>query len=243
MGAKSVFENSKTLVLDAGNTALKWTLFEQQQVVDKWVSNDPPVLNPERIIVASVRSSQQTEALKQQLSTTYANVPVTQIRSERSACGVRNSYAEPHRLGVDRWLTAIAAYLEYGGPCVVVDAGTAIKVEFIDASGTHQGGYIVPGLELMSSSLVANTAQIRFSQEEVSFQQGIPCSTADAVQQGCLQMALGFLQRLYAQYHQATWLVTGGTGRELMSSLDLPCIMDEHLVAKGALRVANTSRK
>ncbi|MBM6552286.1 type III pantothenate kinase [Marinomonas ostreistagni] len=231
--------NSKTLVLDAGNTALKWTLFDAGEVSQKWTSDTPPDVTPERIIIASVRSAAQTHALQQLLSSTYANISQTQVHTETAVCGVQNSYAEPERLGVDRWLAAISAYRDYGGPCVVVDAGTAIKVEFIDAKGLHLGGYIVPGLELMSSSLVANTARIRFTQAEISANNSIPNSTADAVSQGCLQMALGFLQRIYAQHSEATWLVTGGTGRELMSLLNLPCIMDEHLVAKGAYYVAN----
>lgn len=241
MEVKLVSVSSKTLVLDAGNTALKWTLFEAGQVVQKWTSDTPPEVMPEHVIIASVRSAEETATLKQMVASTYVAVDQTQVHTEAAACGVQNSYAEPERLGVDRWLAAIAAYRDYGGPCVVVDAGTAIKVEFIEAEGRHLGGYIVPGLSLMSSSLVANTARIRFTQDEITAHESIPCSTADAVSQGCLQMALGFLQRLYAQHSQATWLVTGGTGRELMSLLDLPCIMDEHLVAKGACYVANKS--
>ena len=238
-----MFESNKVLVVDAGNTALKWTLLERQAVHQKWVGDHSPDVRPEHVVLASVRSPERTADLAQMLRLTYPDAVITQVESTADACGVKNSYTQPHRLGVDRWLAVIAAYREFGGPCVVIDAGTAIKVDFVSAQGVHLGGYIVPGLDLMASSLVANTARIRFEQHEISEHSQIPCSTADAVNQGCLQMALGFLQRMYVQHRDATWLVTGGTGRQLMSLLDLPCIMDEHLVAKGAYQVVATSDK
>lgn len=239
MGAKSVcVSKPSTLVIDAGNTRIKWTLFQGSDIVDKWAQD---ALNPQRcgkpaqIVLASVRAVAEDESLVAEIQAALPDTPLTRVHSERQACGVLNSYAEPQRLGVDRWLGAIAAYRDYGGPVVIIDAGTAIKADFVDASGVHLGGYIVPGLELMASSLIDKTAKIRYQVSEQTADIGeIPHSTADAVQQGCLEMALGFLQRLYERHGSARWIATGGSSQMLMDALAIDCHLDEHLVAKGA---------
>lgn len=227
-----------TLVIDAGNTRIKWTTFAGDRIVDKWAQTEFDALRcgqPEQIVLASVRAAEDDERLVAEIRSALPDTPLTKVNSERLACGVKNSYAEPHRLGVDRWLGAIAAYKEYGGPVVIIDAGTAIKADFVDREGVHLGGYIVPGLDLMASSLVDRTAKIRFQENEQTAQEGeIPHSTADAVRQGCLEMALGFLQRLYDRYPDACWIATGGSSRSLMKALSIECCLDEHLVAKGA---------
>lgn len=229
--------SNKVIVIDAGNTALKWTLFIDQQISEKWVGDKFPKFSPDYFVLASVRSADHDNVLLAELKKHYSNIPIMQIKSERKVCGLLNSYEEPERLGVDRWLAAIAAYTEHKNHCVVVDAGTAIKIEFVAREGIHQGGYIAPGLDLMRDSLLEGTAKIRFDEAEVSEGQMIPCSTADAVNQGCLQMALGFVQRIYADHSEALWIATGGSSERLMSLLDIPCMVDEHLVAKGAFEV------
>ncbi|SBS29320.1 Type III pantothenate kinase [Marinomonas aquimarina] len=239
MEAKSVCANKpSTLVIDAGNTRIKWTLFQGREILDKWAQDTldvPRCGAPSQIVFASVRSAAEDESLMAEIRATLPNTPLTVVHSERQACGVQNSYAEPHRLGVDRWLGAIAAYKEYGGPVVIIDAGTAIKADFVDQSGVHLGGYIVPGLDLMVSSLIDKTAKIRYQESEQSLgSDGIPHSTADAVQQGCLEMALGFVQRLHERHCDARWIATGGSSQKLMAALAIDCELDVHLVAKGA---------
>ena len=229
---------SSTLVIDAGNTRIKWTLFQGDVIVDKWAQDTLDACRcgtPSQIVLASVRAAEADASLLAEIQATLPDTSVTSMRSERQACGVWNSYVEPHRLGVDRWLGVIAAFKEYGGPVVIVDAGTAIKADFVDAKGVHLGGYIVPGLELMASSLIDKTAKIRYQESEQTAQIGeIPHSTADAVQQGCLEMALGFLQRLHGKHGDARWIATGGSSQTLMEVLAIDCCLDEHLVAKGA---------
>lgn len=238
--------NNSTLVVDAGNTRVKWTLFSEDRVVDKWVGDKPEkerIGEPFSIAFASVRSAEHDKQLRCQLKELFPSACFHNIQSESQACGVINSYVEPHRLGVDRWLAAIAAYKAYGGPVVVIDAGTAIKVDFVSASGVHLGGYIVPSVELMASSLISQTAKIRYDAVEVSRPDKIPSSTADAVTSGCLEMALGFIERVHAQHCEAQWLVTGGGSQMLMDQLNMTYRLDEHLVAKGAKYVLDARLK
>ncbi|MAF17672.1 MAG: type III pantothenate kinase [Marinomonas sp.] len=240
MEEKLVSASNRVLVIDAGNTQVKCTLFHANTIVDKWLFDDQLSnrgQEAEFIVIASVRSNEFTSSLLEKCASYMPNAELMLLRSERSSCGVQNSYEEPERLGVDRWLAAIAAFHHYGGPSVVLDAGTAIKAEFLNAEGVHLGGYIVPGLELMASSLIDKTAKIRYHSGEASVCDTIPASTADAVTQGATEMALGFIQRLYGKHSDATWLVTGGTSQALMAALSVPHVYDESLVAKGAYLV------
>lgn len=243
MGARSVCEDNSLLVIDAGNTRIKWTLFKHGIPLHKWYSeavNTADEVKIQHIAYASVRSQEHDDVFLKVLKQHYPNSKIYVLVSEAQACGLINSYEEPHRLGIDRWLTAIAAFKEYPLPVVIVDAGTAIKADFVSADGVHLGGYIVPGIELMKTSLLGNTAKIRFTENEVSDDDVIPHSTADAVSMGCLEMAYGFLERLYKRHSDATWVVTGGAGEALMSHLGMTYIKDEHLVAKGAMHLVSS---
>lgn len=242
-----MFESSSVLVADAGNTFVKWTWFVDDEVQAKWqgvISDKPSGCEPGVIALASVRDADYDLQLKRELNALFPDVEVVDITSTAFACGVKNAYEEPSRLGVDRWLGVIAAYKEYGGDLVIMDAGTAIKADFVDRQGNHLGGYIAPGVALMVDSLVAKTAKIRFSDKEYSSDPRLPNNTANAVNQGCFEMAVGFLQRLTGRYPHMQWVVTGGMGEVLMQQLGVSCLVDEHLVAKGAKyvleqRVAN----
>lgn len=150
--------------------------------------------------------------------------------------GVTNSYAEPHRLGIDRWLASLAAYNRWRTSCIVVDAGTALKIDVVNADGVHQGGWIVPGLEMLRSSLVAGTAGVRFDP-------GVPpslelgCSTATAVHNGTLSMASAWLNTsvtaLLQKYEGAQVVLCGGDATVLRSYLSFHALDWPDIVLDG----------
>ncbi|TDO97248.1 type III pantothenate kinase [Marinomonas balearica] len=233
---------TKVLVVDAGNTRLKWTAFDGDTVIGKVYDSEPHSFEdfyPEVIYFASVRSNEQNAMLHADIQAAYPDVEWLPIVATSQARNVKNSYEEPQRLGVDRWLSSIAAYHEAGTACLIIDAGTAIKADFVSAEGVHLGGYIVPGLKIMKDVLVKNTARIRYDKSEVSDERQIPNNTAGAVELGCKEMAIGFVERLIRQHSDYTWFATGGEGEALIVAAGAKCICDEHLVAKGAKLVGD----
>lgn len=65
-------------------------------------------------------------------------------------CGIKNGYVDPQQLGVDRWLAMIGArHFISDQPFLLIDAGTAITIDFVDASGIFAGGIIIQGLMAM----------------------------------------------------------------------------------------------
>lgn len=233
---------AKVLIIDVGNTSIKYTAFDADNVL--WQVRDDEITKqqdffPDAIYFASVRSAEEGDTLQQSLKKDYPRALWVELNSGAEVCGVRNAYQEPHRLGVDRWLTVVASYHLFGGNVVVVDAGTAIKVDMVDKTGQHLGGYITPGLAMMESALLSKTARIRYAPNEKIVKEGLPDSTARAVSEGCYEMALGFLERVHKEYRHFTWVVTGGDARSLLSALGVSVSQEQHLVARGAKLVGD----
>ena len=230
------------LVVDVGNTSIKYTAFESDKVLwqvrDEDLSQQKSFL-PDAVYIASVRSLEAGKVLRNKLEARYSHCYWVNINSTAEACGVRNAYQEPQRLGVDRWLTMVASYQLFGGDVVVVDAGTAIKVDMVDQAGLHLGGYITPGLAMMEQALLSKTARIRYTEEEKVAAKGLPNSTARAVSEGCYEMALGFLERIHKEYKHFTWVVTGGDAKSLLKALGINMKQEQHLVAIGAKLVGD----
>lgn len=109
------------------------------------------------------------------------------LRSSASACGVRNAYEQPERLGADWWAALIGARGQLVSDCLVVCAGTATTVERLDASGEFRGGRFLPGVDLMRASLARNTAQLPLAEGEFRM---APRNTMDAIVSGCLSWQL-----------------------------------------------------
>ncbi|HEY0962624.1 MAG TPA: type III pantothenate kinase [Pseudomonadales bacterium] len=231
------------LEMDAGNTRIKWRLREQdgkgwhklaedsvfaeQKVPSVFIElgkqlEKLPMSRVERMLVSTVRgegfktvfSSVMTE--KWHLQPEYASVAP-------EACGVRNGYDEPGKLGVDRWLAVVAAYAQTRAACCIVDCGTTITVDFVEQDGRHKGGFIVPGLHLMRDALAARSKAL--STVPGAWEHAGPgSSTIAAVHNGILAMALGFLRDIHQQDRQAgravQWYLTGGDAPWLEPHLD-----------------------
>ena len=162
----------KQLLIDAGNTRLKWATLRGERLgrmqVVEWSARTVARVarrvlggHVERVLVCSVAGTLLERALRQ--SARAAGAPVPQfIRSTRRAAGVRNGYAEPWRLGADRWVAMLGARARHPGRALcIVDVGTALTIDLLDSAGLHRGGLITPGPALMVESLLRDTAGIR----------------------------------------------------------------------------------
>ncbi len=162
------------LLIDIGNTRIKWARFDGKQVgrqhaaaYSGWGGEDYArrVIGSgraiERILVVSVAGARANRSLT--LGARRARAPAPEfVISQRRAGGVTNGYLEPWRLGVDRFVAAIGAHHVAEGKAVcVVGVGTAMTIDLVDAKGRHQGGAIIPAPTLMVDSLLNNTDGIR----------------------------------------------------------------------------------
>ncbi len=134
------------------------------------------------------------------------------VRPESAAATV--TYNPPHSLGADRLANAVAAYETVRGPAVVVDCGTAIKVEAVGADGTYLGGAIAPGLRTSAAALYARAEKLRSVPLEPP-PRAIGRSTPEALRSGLLLGFAGLIDGLVERFRQelgsqAPVIATGG---------------------------------
>ncbi|RMQ40613.1 Type III pantothenate kinase [Pseudomonas cichorii] len=194
------------LELDCGNSFIKWRVINVGGVAlfaGGVVDSDQALLEHLRRLpglalsacrLVSVRSAEETEKLVSALVQGFSIHPVCAAPA-RELAGVVNGYDDYERLGLDRWLAFVGAYHVARKACLVIDLGTAVTSDFVDASGQHLGGFICPGMPLMRNQLRTHTRRIRYDDAAaeralVSFVPGR--ATAEAVERGCSLMLRGF---------------------------------------------------
>jgi type III pantothenate kinase len=151
------------LLLDVGNSRVKWAWLEYLEIAPAGaVAHDATHRSwqdeieldghrPTRIVVANVAGPDFAAALTRWSLARFALQPEF-IRARALLGGVRNAYARPAALGVDRWLGMIAAWRSTPRPTCIVNSGTALTVDTLDAAGNHCGGLIVPGAQMMAEA-------------------------------------------------------------------------------------------
>lgn len=128
--------------------------------------------------------------------------------------GMPVKYENPADVGADRIVNGVAAFEKFGGPCVVVDFGTATTFDAISAKGEYLGGVIAPGIGISAEALFQRTA--RLPKVEIRKpQQIIGTTTVGSLQSGLyygyLGLVDGILDRLLAELGNTTKVVaTGG---------------------------------
>src|SRR5690606_33425163 len=140
-------------------------------------------------------------------------------------CGALvGGYAEPTRLGVDRWLGMLAAQAQWPGAALaVVSAGTALTIDVVGAEGEHGGGYIIPGARLMAETLLRSTDRVRFADAPPLSATAPGRNTADCVHHGIALALVGGVRQALQQCRGAgappVLGVAGGDGAALAALL------------------------
>lgn len=232
------------LLVDAGNTRVKWQLRQQGKVLERGQGQiDDPELyqravghrdHIDQVLVCTVRSESDLQLLEQGLRSLVA-VPVSYAWTSSRFGDLSCAYPEPEKMGADRWMALVAARSRSKRELVVIDAGSAVTIDWVMGDGRHQGGYILPGRRLLLESLRQNTARVLFdpAQQAVGLDPGR--STTDCVQQGSLWLFAAMARQVAAeaQARAADIFVTGGDGRLLMPHLPDTAIYAEDLVFEG----------
>ena len=225
------------LCLDAGNTRLKYGLFDgngwrvqgalNHEAIDELRAGLPA--EPTRIVACNVAG----DAMRRRIEALSASLglPLDWLASSAAACGVRNGYDTPQQLGADRWAALLGARALHAAACVVVMAGTATTIDVLDDTGLFRGGLILPGLSLMRTALARNTADLPHAAGHYRAQ---PTNTDDAIVSGALHATLGAIARMRAE--GTLCLLSGGAANELAPHLDLPCRLIDNLVLEGLAR-------
>ena len=224
------------LLIDIGNARIKWAL----QEAGDWKTGEPlqrlnkafkdiarpawkDLETPERVIVSNVAGEEYRRSVQTWIRRRWKVTPEFLPVVEQQ-CGVSNAYSVPQRLGADRWASLLAVHAHYKGPAVVIDCGTAITIDAIAADGTHLGGLIVPGMELMISALTGQAPGIQIEDadnQEISL---LGRSTEAAVSGGVLYTAIALIERVFIDLQaelgdRTKLLLTGGDATRILPLL------------------------
>lgn len=234
------------LVLDAGNTRIKWGVFD----AGTWLAEgalaqrDAAALHDVAKAYPSLRRAVGVNVAGPAVADAIARAldgllpPPAWVRTSGETCGVKNLYTDPSQLGADRWAALVGARALHPHACLVVTAGTATTVDVLDACGVFLGGLILPGDELMRRALAGNTAQLPFADGHFA---DLPRSTHDAIVSGCLNAQLGAIERMFrpiAALPDACCLLSGGGADALAGQLAVPHRRIDNLVLKGVAVMA-----
>jgi type III pantothenate kinase len=236
------------LLLDVGNTAVKWACLENGrqgmsgyfvhragsiEVLANAAWSGLPAAD--EVLVANVAGRDIEAELSEWFAVHWEVKPVF-LRSVARACGVTNAYRDPESLGIDRWAAVVAAHHDYPGNVCVVDCGTAITLDMVTANGEHRGGLILPGIEIMQQMLSQNTALLRLSGKQ---QAATPLAdgTAAGIYSGAVYMVVAAIDRCVTDMcaelgGSIDIIVTGGDAGRVLSLLQ----GDTHHVADLVLR-------
>ena len=249
------------LTIDIGNTRLKWAVWVNGQMThsEECVHGGqfenqlfercmPEVAAIKKISVANVAGKEAELALTNWLLE-KGKANLFFLKTEKQCCGVTNAYLNPAQHGVDRWAALIAAKsLTDAGVCVI-DIGTAVTIDFMDDKGIHQGGKIMPGLNMMQKALLVDTADIIFDEMNIDLidfkraAEELATSTEEAVKNGAVALLRAGLEDVCLQADKRyggnlSIFLTGGLAEKMLPLLSMPNLIHEpHLVLKG-LRIA-----
>ncbi|TXH04574.1 MAG: type III pantothenate kinase [Nevskiaceae bacterium] len=239
------------LLIDIGNSRLKWALWDGvvlSPTVAVTHRGEPatalsqlPQRPLQAVWIAHVVGQQHEAAIAQAVTNRFG-VPPRFARSGDTQLGLRSAYAEPARLGVDRWLMMLAAWSERREACCVVSAGTALTFDAVDAEGRHQGGFIAPGLTAMLQATLGNT---RFPTAELgtAYHDGLGRDTEACVRQGAFLAALGAVERgVRAAGAPPVRYLCGGDAAVLLPHLGSGWQQRDDLVLRGLLALSTARR-
>jgi type III pantothenate kinase len=146
-------------------------------------------------------------------------------------------YDNPAEVGADRIVNSVAAFEKHGGPCIVVDFGTATTFDCVTAKGEYQGGVISPGVGISADALFTRTARL----QRVDIRKParvIGTTTVGSMQSGLyygyLGLVDGILERLLGELGKSTKVIaTGGLASLIGSGSKYIQSVDEFLTLDG----------
>lgn len=238
------------LTLDIGNTRTKWALFQEDTLSDHGVTTTEGLAHLcgqvawQRAIVCASGNADLRPL-------TLTGRPV-HLLSHTSKLPIAIDYATPETLGADRIASACGAWrLHPYANSLIIDAGTCITVDFVDASGTYRGGAILPGIDMKFHALHTFTARLPLL-ENVTGEQNVVTgrSTDQSITAGVLTATRfgveGFVRHYRSLHGLVNVLVTGGDAERLVEEGSLARLTVErhpNLVMTGLNEILKENEK
>jgi type III pantothenate kinase len=243
------------LLIDAGNTRIKWALADPTGVLGQWATSGSVAQGQLALLEEAWRGLRATSALVSNVAGPAVHLalqqawsrslgalgaPLDNFVSQQAAGGVSNAYRQPQQLGSDRFASAIGAHALFPATSLIVaTCGTATTVDAVTADGLFAGGMILPGLRLMASSLARNTAQLPEVLQQSERLTPFADNTEEAIISGCIAAQAGAIERAVATHERmnpdqaARLIMSGGAAALIAPHLAIPHTTVDNLVLIG----------
>jgi type III pantothenate kinase len=252
------------LAIDVGNTQTHLGVFDDAELVEHWrLATEPSASSDElAITVLGLLSLRRIEpgrvdgaiasTVVPQLGPEYGRMCVRHLDRECLMVGpsVRTGMPiqvdNPHELGADRLVNAVAAYDRVGGACVAVDFGTSTNFDVVSAAGEYLGGVIGPGVEISMEALTERTAKLpRIDLSEP--ERAIGKNTQEAIQAGVVHGFAGLVDgitgRIAAELGDSPRVIaTGGLAPAIVPFCDTIDEVDDLLTLTGLRLIYDRNR-
>ena len=243
------------LAIDIGNTTVAIGVFEGKRLLKEWrvrsvrekTADEYEItllellrasrLDPSAIKGAIISSvvpplTPAFQALSQSLFGVKALVVGPGLRT-----GMPILYDNPSEVGADRVVASVGAFEKYGGPCIVVDFGTATTFDAVTAKGEYLGGAIAPGIQISAEALYLRTAKLPRI-EVAKPKKPIGKTTVASMQSGIYFGYVGLVNNLIAEISREIGaepkiVITGGFASQLGPEIRAPHHHEPHLVLEG----------
>ncbi len=222
--------NVSLLAISIGNTRTRLGMFEEGELVQHaavdnrhevdmaaWLREASVVWKGDRamipVVLASVNPA-MTQKLRAMAMEAFPTASVMRVETD-VPIAIGRQLDHESMVGEDRLLNAAAAYNVLKQACVVVDAGTAITIDFIDGAGTFHGGAIGPGAQMMLTSMHEHTAQLPEVEMDIPTEP-IGHNTVQAMRSAVYHGLRGMVRELVEQYAEVAGtypmvIATGGS--------------------------------
>lgn len=252
------------LTIDVGNTNINFGVFEEKEIrttfrmmtrtprtsdeygIDIWGIVDHNGIDPKRIDSAIISSvvPKVMHSLSSSIIKYFQVTPL--IVGPDVETGIRIVTGNPAQIGADRIVDAVGA-LEYGGPVIVLDFGTATTYDLIDADGAFLTGITAPGIRMSAKALWEDTAKL--PEIEIRKPESIMArDTTESMQAGLLYGQIGQTEYIIRNLKEASGkkdakvIATGGLGRIISEETDEIDLYDANLTLNGMRLIYEKNR-
>jgi len=248
------------LAIDVGNTNTKFAVHDGQTWRGQWRASTDTTRTADEYapwlsqimattnlglseIKACIISTVVPQALfnLRNLSRRYVNAEPMVIGEDGLNLGIEVRIDKPNEAGADRLVNAVGAFIEYGGPAIIIDSGTATTFDVVASDGAFEGGIILPGINLSLQAL--HEAAARLPRVEIRDPgRVIGKDTVSAMQSGIyfgsIDMIEGLCRRIKAEYGEPMkTIATGGVASIFEGAFPSIDHFDQDLTSRGLLEI------
>ena len=246
------------LAVDAGNTNVVFALVQGREIKARWRiatdarrTADQYAVWLHQLLELEGYSKSDVEAVMigtvvpralhnlEVLASKYFHVEPLIAGQGKAEWPIALDVDEPHTVGADRALNAIAAHEKHPGDLIVIDFGTATTFDVVDADGAYKGGIIAPGINLSLDALVSAAAKLPRIAIEAPEDSSVIGRTTESqmltgIYWGYVAMMEGLVARLKAEIARpVTVLATGGLAALFDKRTDLFDAVEPDLTIRG----------